>query len=117
MFINAIESEGTRYNPFKFAIISTLVVDILGKLIASISPGGIQIATYFIPGFGQILASVNAVVSAIKTALMVYAFATLLTQFTADMQAGLSKKTEVTENSYKLKGKIKIRDGNLLFIK
>lgn len=102
---------------FKFAIISTLVVDILGKLIASISPGGIKIATYFIPGFGQILASVNAVVSAIKTALMVYTFATLLTQFAADMQAGLSKKTEVTENSYKLKGKIKIRDGTLLYIK
>ena len=102
---------------FKFAIISTLVVDILGKLIASISPGGIQIATYFIPGFGQILAAVEAVVSAIKTALMVYTFATLLTQFAADMQAELSKKTEVKENSYKPKGKIKIRNGNLILVK
>lgn len=102
---------------FKFAIISTLVVDILGKLIASISPGGIQIATYFIPGFGQILAAVEAVVSAIKTALMVYTFATLLTQFASDMQAELSKKSESVEIKYKPKGKFKIKDGNLILIK
>ena len=102
---------------FEFAIISTLVVDLIGKLIASISPGGIQIATYFIPGFGQILAAVEAVVSAIKTALMVYTFATMLTQFAADMQAELGKSNEVKENKFKPKGTFKIRDGNLILVK
>jgi hypothetical protein len=102
---------------FEFAIISTLVVDLIGKLIGSISPGGIQIATYFIPGFGQILAAVEAVVSAIKTALMVYTFATMLTQFAADMQAELAKSNEVKESNYKPNGKFKIKDGNLIFIK
>lgn len=116
MYSNLVKALGGP-GSFQFAIISTLVVDLIGKLIGSISPGGIQIATYFIPGFGQILASVEAVVSAIKTALMVYTFATMLTQFAADMQAELGKSNEVKETTYKPKGKFKIRDGNLILVK
>lgn len=102
---------------FKFIIISGLVVDLIGKLVASISPGGIQIATYFIPGFGQILGAVNAVVSAIKTALMIYTFAVMLTEFAANMQSELAKSNEVSENNYKPKGKVKIKNGNLILVK
>ena len=116
MYSNLVKALGGP-GSFQFAIISTLVVDLIGKLIGSISPGGIQIATYFIPGFGQILATVEAVVSAIKTALMVYTFATMLTQFAADMQAELGKSNEVKETAYKPKGKFKIRDGNLILVR
>jgi hypothetical protein len=115
-YSNVVKSLGGP-GSFKFAIISGLVVDIIGKLVASISPGGIQIATYFIPGFGQILASVNAVVSAIKTALMIYTFAIMLTEFAANMQTELGKMKEVKENKFKPKGYFKIRDGNLILVK
>lgn len=116
IYSNVVKSLGGP-GSFKFIIISGLVVDLIGKLVASISPGGVQIATYFIPGFGQILGAVNAVVSAIKTALMVYTFATMLTQFAADMQSELSKSNEVKETTYKPKGKIKIKNGNLILVK
>jgi len=100
---------------FEFVILSGILSETMEVAVKLLTPGGADIAAFFIPPLLPIVATAKTFITIVGGCLITYSVATVIVNMIPTLQkkaAGGDK-----HESYNSRGEFKIQDGNLVYVK